>query len=405
MKTSYRDLFPVFEGDPDLVYLDSAATTHKPKVVIESIAHQLAHENGSPHRGAHRSSVKATQLYHEAKVKVASFIGAESADEIVFTKNATEALNLIAYTYGLDVGESLGGNIVIAITSHHSNIVPWQMVSRKTGMMLKYLYLDDAGDFTTDSLSAIDDETRIVAFPVISNAYGKIHRIKELIDRAHAHGAVAVVDGAQAVGHMHVDVQKWDADFLVFSGHKVYGPQGIGVLYGKKELLDGMSPFLGGGDMIEYVTEQVTTFAATPLKLEAGTQNVTGAHGLRVAIEFMEDIGIDRIAEHEEGLISYALERFKDMPYIKVIGPTDPEARGSLITFMVDGIHPHDVASLLDARGIAIRAGHHCCQPLMQTLEIPASCRVSFAIYNTNADVDALVEGLKHVREVFGHVE
>lgn len=396
--------FPIFESEPDLIYLDSAATTQKPKVVIDGIAHQLAFENGSPHRGAHKSSVLATKHYHDAKETVKTFIGARSANEIVFTKNATEALNLIAYGYGLKHVKA-SQNIVVAITAHHSNLVPWQMVAKATGATLRYLYLDADGFFTEESLKNIDANTAILAFPVISNGYGMVHDYQDLIKRAKAVGAVTVADGAQAVGHMAIDVRQWDCDFFVFSGHKLYAPQGIGVLYGKAEILETVEPFLRGGDMIEYVSEQDTSFAPLPERLEAGTQNVTGAYGLKVAIDYVTDIGIEAIASHEKNLVAYCLEAFAKLPYIQVIGPATSENRGSLITFTVEGVHPHDVSSLLDAKGIAIRAGHHCCQPLMKFLKAPATCRVSFSIYNGQADVDALIEGLKYVRGVFGYVD
>lgn len=401
---NYKLDFPVFEKDTDLIYLDSAATTQKPKVVIDGISNQLAYENGSPHRGAHRSSVMATKHYHDAKDTVRAFIGAKLSSEIVFTKNATEALNLIAYGYGLTHIKP-GQNLVVAITSHHSNLVPWQMVAKAVGAELRYLYLDAEGQFTEQSLNHIDDATALVAFPVVSNGYGMVHPISTLIERAKAVGAVTVVDGAQAVGHMDIDVSSLDCDFFVFSGHKIFAPQGIGVLYGKSETLEKVSPFLRGGDMIEYVSEQETSFAPLPERLEAGTQNVTGAYGLKLAIDYINEIGVDKIHEHENSLVDYCLKAFEELPFIEVIGPRTAKDRGALITFTVEDIHPHDVSSLLDSRGIAIRAGHHCCQPLMKFLEAPATCRVSFSIYNTTADVDVLVQGLKYVRGVFGHVD
>lgn len=398
----YKEDFPVFLAETDLVYLDSAATTHKPQSVIEAVSKQLAYENGSPHRGAHKGSVTATQAYAQAKDKTAQFIGATSGTQIVFTKNATEALNLLAYSYGLSQIKA-GQNIVIAITSHHSNLVPWQMVAQHTGASLRYLYIDKQGAFTEESLQQIDSQTALVAFPVVSNAYGIVHPVKTLIQSANAVGAVTVVDGAQAVGHMPIDVTDWDCDFFVFSGHKIFAPQGIGVLYGKKESLETLSPFLFGGDMIEYVTEQHTSYAGLPNRLEAGTQNVTGAVGLTAAIAYIERVGVDWIHTHEQDLIAYALEKLRQLSWVKLIGPDTVENRGALISFTVEGVHPHDVATLLDERGIAIRAGHHCCQPLMAYLGVPASCRVSFSVYNKRSDVDALIEGLKSIREVFGY--
>lgn len=402
MSLSKRTDFPIFENDPNLVYLDSAATTHKPKAVIEAITNQLAFENGSPHRGAHKASVMATQIYGSAKKAVAAFIGARSDREIIFTKNATEALNLVAFSYGLDQIKA-GQNIVVAISSHHSNLVPWQRVAKTVGAELRYLYLDSNGSFTKESLAAIDQHTALVSCPIISNAYGLLHDVKTLVALARKNGAVIVLDAAQAVGHSPVNVLELDCDFLAFSGHKLFAPQGIGVLYGKSEVLETMTPFMGGGDMIEYVTEQETTFAGIPDRFEAGTQNVTGAAGLLAAINYINAVGLANIESHEKALVTYALKRLSELPYISIIGPATEEGRGSLITFKVEGVHPHDVASLLDVKGIAIRAGHHCCQPLMQYLNEPATCRVSFSIYNELSDVDALIEGLKYVREVFGY--
>ncbi len=397
-----KNKFPVFERHPELIYLDSAATTHKPLQVIAAVADQLAYENGSPHRGAHQSSVKATQLYQEAKETVKTFIGAKEVSEIIFTKNASEALNLVAYGYGL-AHIKPHQNIVVAISAHHSNLVPWQMVAKKTGAHLRYLYLDEAGYFTKDSLAHIDENTALVTLPVISNAYGIRHEFETVIHLAKQVGAITVLDGAQTVGHLTVDVTKWDCDFFAFSGHKIYAPQGIGVLYGKKEVLETLEPFLFGGDMIEYVSEQETSYAKLPERLEAGTQNVTGAHGLKLAIDFIQEVGLSHLQAHEKALVEKTFEAFEALDYIHVVGPKDLSRRGGLITFTVDGIHPHDVASLLDSRGIAIRAGHHCCQPLMAHLGLPATCRVSFGIYNTPADVMALVEGLKYARKVFGY--
>lgn len=398
----YKKDFPIFEREPDMVYLDSAATTHKPQAVIRAIADQLAYQNGSPHRGAHKGSVTATQLYVHAKQKVAAFIHAANEDQIIFTKNATEALNLIAYSYGLNQVKA-HQNMVVAITAHHSNLVPWQMVAKQTGAELRFLYIDQTGAFTPESLAHIDTNTALVAFPIISNAYGIVHPVESLISAAKAVGAVTVLDAAQAVGHMPIDVQHWDCDFLVFSGHKLFAPQGIGVLYGKQSSLENLKPFLLGGDMIAYVTEQDTDFADLPNRLEAGTQNVTGAVGLAAAIDYIDSIGLSHIQAHEQSLVAYALKQLKELPWIRIIGPADSSLRGGLISFEVEDIHPHDVASLLDERGIAIRAGHHCCQPLMAFLKVPASCRISFSIYNDQQDVDALIVGLKSIREVFGY--
>ena len=403
MAFNHKSDFPIFYNHPKLIYLDHAATSQKPQMVIDRMRHYLEESNGSPHRGAHLLSVESTRQYDSGRARVAAFIKAERHEEIVFTKNATEALNLIAYSYGRAVLHA-GDEIVIAITSHHSNIVPWQMIAREKGATISYLYIDEQGDFLPGELDKITDRTRIVTFPWVSNGLGCIHDIVALIEKAHQHGAVAVVDAAQAIGHMHVDVKALDADFLVFSGHKMYGPTGIGVLYGKYDLLDAMPPFLMGGDMIEYVEEQETTFAKVPERFEAGTQHVEGVVGLIAAIDFIEDVGVDNIREKEQRIAKYAVGKLTELPFIRVLGPDVGRDRGALVAFEVLDIHPHDVASLLDAKGIAIRAGHHCTQPMMKHLGISASCRASFSIYNYVEEIDRLVEALIYVREVFGYV-
>lgn len=399
---SHKDVFPIFKEHPSLVYLDHAATSQKPQSVIDAMSAFLRESNGSPHRGAHLLSVASTRLYDEGRQRVARFIGASKASEIVFTKNATEALNLIAYSYGLSKLKA-EDEIVIAITSHHSNIVPWQMVSKVTGAKLNYLYIDSEGVFLDGELDKINSKTKLVALPWVSNGLGCIHDVKAIIDIAHAQGAVVVVDAAQAVGHMDVDVTALGADFLVFSGHKMYGPTGIGVLYGKYAILDKMPPFLMGGDMIEYVEEQSTTFAKVPERFEAGTQHVEGVVGLIAAIDFIEEIGLEQIRLKEQRMAKYAYKRLNEIHYIKVLGPSEHRERGSLVTFDVEGIHPHDLATLLDAKGIAIRAGHHCTQPMMKYLGFSATCRASFSIYNFVEEVDLLIDGIKYARGVFGY--
>lgn len=403
MDSNYKSLFPIFTQHPSLIYLDHAATSQKPAMVIERMRQYLEESNGSPHRGAHLLSVEATRQYDYGRGRVAEFIKARRQEEVIFTKNATESLNLIAFSYGLSTLKS-GEEIVIAITSHHSNIVPWQMVAKQTGAILKYLYIDAEGDFLPGELDKITSKTKIVTFPWISNGLGCIHDVKMLVDKAHEMGAITVVDAAQAIGHLHVDVVAIDADFLVFSGHKMYGPTGIGVLYGKYDLLNGMPPFMTGGDMIEYVEEQSTTFAGVPERFEAGTQHVEGVVGLVAAIDFIESIGVDKIREKESRIAKYAMKKLGELPYITVLGPHEGRERGALVAFEVEGIHPHDMASLLDQKGIAIRAGHHCAQPMMKYLGISASCRVSFSIYNYVEEIDALLEAIKYSREVFGYV-
>lgn len=399
-----KQQFNLFKAYPDMVYLDNAATTQKPNSVIEGASRYLTLDNGSPNRGAHQLSVRSTNLYETAREKVRAMLNARDGEEIIFTRNATESLNLIGYSYGLPFIEA-GRKILVAITSHHSNILPWQMVAKAKGARLEYLYTDEYGHFLPGELEKIDGETALVTFPLVSNGLGVIHDPKPIIAQARRHGAVVVVDGAQAVGHMQIDLQEMDVDFFVFSGHKVFGPQGIGVLYGKKNLLDKMPPFLRGGDMIEYVTEQETTFAELPKKFEAGTQNVSGAYGLGLAIDFINEVGVDEIQKHEKELTGLCYGKLKALPYVTIYGPSDVDERGALITFSIEGVHPHDVASIMDAQGIAIRAGHHCCQPLMARLGLHATCRVSFSIYNTLGDIDRFIEGIKKVREVFGYVD
>lgn len=400
---SYKSLFPIFEQHPSLVYLDHAATSQKPSMVIERMRQYLEESNGSPHRGAHLLSVEATRQYDYGRGRVAEFIGANSEKEIVFTKNATEALNLIAFSYGRTV-LSEGDEIVISIASHHSNIVPWQQVAKEKGAVIKFLYIDASGNFLPGEMDKITPKTKIVTFPWISNGLGCVHDPEPLVKRAHECGGVVIVDAAQAIAHMAVDVKTMDTDFLVFSGHKMYGPTGVGVLYGKLDILQQMPPFLTGGDMIEYVEEQETTFASVPERFEAGTQHVEGIVGLVAAIDFIESIGLNEIILKEKRITKYAMQRLNELPFVTLYGPKVGAERGSMVTFNVEGIHPHDMATLLDQKGIAIRAGHHCTQPLMKYLGISASCRASFSIYNYIEEIDALVDGILYAREVFGYV-
>ena len=398
--------FPIFTqkiNGNSLVYLDNGATTEKPIDVMNAMDNYNRNSHGNPHRGAHQLSIRSTELYDLAKVKVKRFINAKDMEEIIFTKNTTESLNLIAYSYGMKFIKE-NDEIVLAISEHHSNILPWQRVAREKGAILKYMYLDEEGRIPLKEIKAkITSNTKIVAVAQMSNTLGTIHPVGEIIDYAHKMGAVAIIDGAQSTPHMTVDVQSLDADFFVFSGHKMLGPMGIGVLYGKRELLESMSPFLLGGDMIEYVSEQDATFAPLPFKFEAGTQNVEGAVGLGSAIDYIQKIGLDNIESHEKILTEYTLDKILPLPYVNIQGPKDLNMRGSIISFTIDDIHPHDIASILDSYGIAIRAGHHCCQPLMKYLNVPATSRVSFYLYNTKEDVDKFIEGIKNVRKWFGY--
>ncbi|MCF6462536.1 cysteine desulfurase [Clostridium sp. Cult1] len=398
--------FPIFNQKIHgnrLVYLDNGATTQKPLQVIKAMDEYNNLSHGNPHRGAHKLSISATEAYDLAKKKVKKFINAKYIDEIIFTKNTTESLNLIAYSYGKEFINE-GDEVVLSISEHHSNILPWQRIAKEKKAILKYMYLNEESRLTLDEIkNKITTKTKIVSIAHMSNALGTIYPIEEIINYAHKMGAVVVVDGAQSTPHMKVDVQKIDADFFVFSAHKMLGPMGIGVLYGKKELLEKMPPFMMGGDMIEYVYEQEATFAPLPYKFEAGTQNVEGAVGLKAAIEYLEKIGIDKIEAHEKILTEYALDKMLRLPYINIQGPKDLNMRGGIISFTIDNIHPHDIATILDSYGVAIRAGHHCAQPLMRYLGIPATSRVSFYIYNTKEDIDQFIEGIKNVRKWFGY--
>ena len=399
--------FPILQtkmnGRP-IVYLDNGATTQKPEAVIKAVADYCTYCNANPHRGAYELSIKATDIYETARSRTQQFIGAARPEEIIFTKNATEALNLVAYSYGrANIRE--GDEIVITISEHHSNIVPWQFVAKARGAVLKYIYLEEDGNLSAADIAAqITEKTKIVAVTHVSNVLGLVNDVRTIADRAHAVGAVIVVDGSQSVPHIAVDVQAMDADFFAFSGHKMLSPMGIGVLYGKYDILDAMPPFLFGGDMIEYVGEQDTTYAELPAKFEAGTQNVSGASGLIAAIDYLEKVGFDRIETIERDLLSYALPKLRELPFVELYGcDSTRDNKTGIITFNVKDIHPHDVASILDSYGVAIRAGHHCAQPLMRYLGQNATCRASFYLYNTHEDIDQFFEALKKVRGVLGY--
>ena len=401
--------FPILQtkmnGRP-IVYLDNGATTQKPETVIRAVADYCTYGNANPHRGAYELSVKATDIYERARVRTQQFIGAARPEEVVFTKNATEALNLVAYSYGLaNVRE--GDEIVITISEHHSNIVPWQFVAKSRGAVLKYIYLGEDGNLSeADIAQQITERTKIVAVTQVSNVLGLVNDVRAVADRAHAVGAVVVVDGSQSVPHIKVDVQAMDADFFAFSGHKMLSPMGIGVLYGKYNILDAMPPFLFGGDMIDYVGEQETTFAELPAKFEAGTQNVSGASGLIAAIDYLDKIGFDRIEAIERDLLSYALPQLRELPFVELYGCDSTRGnKTGIITFNVKDVHPHDVSTILDSYGVAIRAGHHCAQPLMRYLGQNATCRASFYLYNTHEDIDQFIAALKKVRGVLGYAD
>ena len=387
-----------------IAYLDNGATTQKPEQVIKAICGYYGGCNANPHRGAYALSVKATEIYENARARTAKFINAARPEEIIFTKNATEALNLIAYSYGLH-NVKAGDEIVISITEHHSNLVPWQFVAKTTGATLKYIYLEKDGNLSDEDIETkITEKTKIVAVTQVSNVLGLKNDVKKIVKKAHSVGAVAVVDGSQSVAHMKVDVRDLDCDFFAFSGHKMLSPMGIGVLYGKYDILDAMPPFLRGGDMIEYVEEQDTTYAELPAKFEAGTQNVGGAAGLTAAIDYLETITFDRIEAIEKDLVDYALPQLRELPFIELYGcDTKRGNKTGIIAFNVKDVHPHDVATILDSTGVAVRAGHHCAQPLHRYLGLNASCRASFYLYNTREDVDRWIAALKKVRGVLGY--
>lgn len=399
--------FPLLNGEIDgkhIAYLDNGATTQKPQQMIQAICGYYGGCNANPHRGAYALSVKATDIYESARRRTADFIKAKRPEEIIFTKNATEALNLIAYSYGL-ANVSAGDEIVISISEHHSNLVPWQYVAKAKGAALKYIYLEEDGNLSQEDIETkITERTKLVAVTQVSNVLGLKNDVKSIVRKAHSVGAVCVVDGSQSVAHMAVDVQELGCDFFAFSGHKMLSPMGIGVLYGKYDILDKMEPFLRGGDMIEYVQEQESTWAELPAKFEAGTQNVGGAAGLTAAIDYLEAITFDRIEAIEKDLVDYALPQLRALPYIELYGcDSRQDNKTGIIAFNVKDVHPHDVATILDNDGVAVRAGHHCAQPLHRYLGQNASCRASFYLYNTREDIDRWIAALKKVRGVLGY--
>lgn len=401
MDKNFLNDFPILHsrmnGHP-LAYLDNGATTQKPHDVVRSICGYYGGCNANPHRGVYELSVKATKVYEEARRKVAEFLNAGTR-EIIFTKNATESLNLISYSYGLNNLRG-GDEILITIAEHHSNLVPWQRVAQATGAKLNYIYLEADGNLSArDIETKLTRRTKILAVTQTSNVLGLVNDVKKLSAQAHEVGAIVVVDGAQSVPHIPVDVQDLDTDFLAFSGHKMLSPMGIGVLYGKRKILEEMPPFLSGGDMIEYVEEQATTYAELPQKFEAGTQNVGGAAGLAAVIDYLRGVGFEEIEHIEHDLTTYAIAELKRLPYVELYG-CDAANKIGLITFNVKDVHPHDVATILDAEGVAIRAGHHCAQPLMKYLGQNATCRASFYFYNTRRDVERLIEAIQKVRGV-----
>ncbi len=397
---SYKEDFPILKNR-DIAYLDSGATTQKPKKVMDAISNFYEKYNANPHRGAYSLSVEATKIYEDTRKKIQKFINARFAEEIIFSKNASESLNLIAYSYGLD-NLKKDDEVVISIMEHHSNLVPWQYVTSKTNSKLKYMYINDEYELSEKEIEEkITNKTKIVGITHISNVLGTINKVKEIIKYAHKKGAVVVVDASQSIPHMKIDVQDLDADFLVFSGHKMLAPLGIGVLYGKREILNKMNPFLMGGDMIEYVYEDKTTFAPLPNKFEAGTQNVEGVVGLGAAIDYIESIGYNKIKAIEDEVVEYAKEELSKLEFLELYITPNKENHSAVISFNIKGVHPHDVASILDSQNVCVRSGNHCAQPLMRFLGVDSTCRASFYFYNTKEDVDRLTRGLKKAYAMF----
>ena len=384
-------------------YLDNAATSQKPYCVIKAVEDFYKHSNANPLRGLYELSVNATDRYENAREAVRKFIHAKESAEIVFTRNATESLNLIAYSYGLSNLRE-GDEIVVLITEHHSNILPWQMVARSTGAKLVYLECEQDGRITDEAIDkTITEKTRLVAVGEVSNVTGRRNPVEKIIEKAHSIGAVTVVDGAQSTPHMAVDVQAMNTDFFVFSGHKLLGPMGIGVLYGKRELLEAMPPFLTGGEMIQTVSREGAVWAELPHKFEAGTVNAADAVGLHAAIDYITGLGFDAITEREDALTAYAMEGMKKIPHLHLIGSEDPAEHNGILNFVIDGVHPHDISAILDADGIDVRAGHHCAQPLLNHLGFRSTTRASLMFYNTEEEVRRLLGSLASVRSRMGY--
>lgn len=399
-----RREFPTLEqsvnGRP-LVYLDNAATSQKPRVVLDALRAYYENDNSNVHRGIHELSRRATVAYEESRAKVAGWVGAAEPSEIIWTRGTTEAINLVSTAWGLDnVGE--GDEILISVLEHHSNIIPWQLLARRTGAVIKYIELDEQGRWILDELPRLlTDRTKVVAISHVSNALGTVNPVKRVAAAAHEVGALVLVDGAQGAVHMKVDVQELGVDCYAFSGHKMCGPTGIGALWARRDLLDSMEPYQGGGEMIHFVGRDESSWATVPHKFEAGTPNIAGAIGMGTAIDFLSGVGMDAIAKHEHALLGYALERMSAVDGIRIYGPQLPDEHSALISFTLGDAHPHDISTILDSEGIAVRAGHHCAQLAMQHFGISATARASIYLYNTESDIDRLIEGLEQVRGIF----
>ncbi|EAE1330480.1 cysteine desulfurase [Listeria monocytogenes] len=397
--------FPILAqeiNEKPLAYLDNAATSQKPKQVIEALTHYYEFDNANVHRGVHTLAARATDAYESARGKVAKFIHAREVAEIIFTRGTTSAINLVVDSYA-EANIEAGDEIVISYLEHHSNLIPWQQLAKRKGAVLKYIKLEEDGTISVEQAKkTIGEKTKIVALAHVSNVLGTITPIKEIAAIAHQFGAVILVDGAQAVPHMEVDVVDLDADFYAFSGHKMMAPTGIGALYGKRELLDAMEPTEFGGEMIDFVELYDSTWKELPWKFEAGTPIIGGAIALGAAIDYLAEVGLENIQAHEQALASYAIEEMSKIEGITIYGPKDASKRCGLVTFNLEGAHPHDIATILDEDGVAIRAGHHCAQPLMKWLDVSSTARASFYIYNTKEEIDALIDGLKLTKEYFG---
>ncbi|MBI5412921.1 cysteine desulfurase [Candidatus Peregrinibacteria bacterium] len=393
--------FPIFKKNPGLVYLDNAATSLKPKCVIDAVNDYFSNYSANVHRGIYDLSAKATSSYEGSRETVREFINAASTKEVIFTHGATEAINMVALSWGVQNLKS-GDEVILTISEHHSNLVPWQLVAKKTNCAIRFVDIDDNGVLNLAQLSKLlSRRTKIVALPHVSNALGTINPIKTMIQKAHAVGIKVLVDAAQSAPHLPIDMQQLDCDFLAFSGHKMCGPTGIGVLYAKERILENMQPIFGGGDMISEVYTTHSKWNSLPWKFEAGTPAIAEAIGLGEAIKYLKKIGMDEIKKHDAELLEFAIKRLQKIPGVKLFGPLDPKIQSGILSFNIDGIHPHDVAEILNGENIAVRAGHHCCMPLMQRLEISATVRASFYLYNDERDVEKLAHGIKKAIEIF----
>ena len=402
MTNDFRNDFPLI-AKSSVAYLDNAATAQRPQCVLDAENDFYLNHNANPLRGLYPLSVEATEIYENAREAVRAFLNARSAEEIIFTRNTTESLNLVAYSYGLSHVKA-GDEVLVSIMEHHSDLLPWQMVCRQTGATLRFMDCEPDGSLDLNKAEALfNEKTKLVAITQVSNVLGREYPVRQIAELAHARGAVVVVDGAQSTPHMKVDVQALGADFFAFSGHKVYGPMGIGALYGRRELLEEMPPFLTGGEMIESVTRESATFAELPHKFEAGTVNAAGAAGLRAAIDYIGKVGYDFMREREIALVSRTLAVMREMPHVHVLGSENPAEHTGIVTFTLDGVHPHDISEILASDGVAIRAGHHCAQPLLKHLGHLSTVRASFAFYNTEAEADRLVASLSTIRERMGY--